>query len=77
MWQQVSDEVVLLDLRRSEYFGLNDVGSRMWIALEEAGDVAGAYERLCELYEVQPETLRADLAGFVERLVELGLLTAS
>jgi hypothetical protein len=75
MWQQVSEEVVLVDLSRGEYYGLNDVGSRMWIALEESRDVGIAYERLCGTYEVDQETLRGDLAAFVDRLVGLGLLT--
>ena len=39
-WQQVGDEVVLLNVDSSEYHNLNDVGSRMWQALEESSDVA-------------------------------------
>lgn len=74
LWQQVDDEVVVLDAAAGEYRGLNDVGSRMWIALEESPDVAAAYEQLCDLYEVDLDTLRRDLASFIERLVANGML---
>ncbi len=57
-WQQVGDEVVLLSVDSSEYHNLNDVGSRMWQALEETSDVASAYAVLCDAYEVDERTLR-------------------
>jgi hypothetical protein len=74
LWQQVGDEVVILDVGGGEYHGLNDVGSRMWKALEEAPDVLAAFARLRETYEVDEQTLRDDFGVFVERLVGLGLL---
>ena len=74
LWQQVDDEVVVLDAAAGEYRGLNDVGSRMWMALEESPDVATAYEQLCELYEIDQDTLRRDLAVFIERLIATGML---
>lgn len=76
-WQQVGDEVVLLDARGGEYHNLNDVAGRMWRALDESADVAAAYALLCEIYDVDAETLRSDLGAFIGQLVEKGLLTAS
>jgi Coenzyme PQQ synthesis protein D (PqqD) len=73
-WQQVGDEIVLLDVNGGEYHNLNDVASRMWQALEESADVAAAYARLCDTFEVDHETLRRDLAAFIRDLVEKGLL---
>lgn len=77
MWQQVGDEVVILDVAGGEYHSLNDVGSQMWKALEECADVGAAYAQLCETYEVDPATLRADLETFITRLIEMGLLSAT
>jgi hypothetical protein len=74
-WQQVGDEVVLLDISDGEYYNLNDVGARMWRALDESPDVAAAYALLCDLYEVDAETLRNDLGAFIGEFVEKGLLT--
>jgi Coenzyme PQQ synthesis protein D (PqqD) len=77
LWQQVDGEVVVLDAAAGEYRGLNDVGSQMWLVLEAAPDVATACTRLCELYEVDEETLRRDLAAFIEQLVTSGMLVAA
>lgn len=75
LWQEVGDEIVLLDVEGGEYHGLNDVGSRIWRALEEHSDVGSAYEHLCGTYEVDPGVLRKDLGEFIERLVGMGLLS--
>jgi hypothetical protein len=77
LWQQVNGEVVVLDAAAGEYRGLNDVGSQMWLILEAAPDVATAFTRLCELYEVDEETLSRDLASFIEQLVANGMLVAT
>jgi hypothetical protein len=74
LWQEVGEEIVLLDLHEGEYRSLNDVGSAMWRALDQSPDVAAAHAHLCDVYEVEPEVLRADLAAFIERLVERGML---
>jgi hypothetical protein len=74
LWQEVGDEIVLLDVHEGEYRSLNDVGSAMWRALEQCPDVAAAYGQLCDLYDVDPNVLRADLAAFIARLVERELL---
>ena len=75
LWQEVGDEIVLLDVNGGEYHGLNDVGSRIWRALEQHEDVVSAYEDLCEAYEVDPDVLRSDLDEFITRLLGMGLLS--
>jgi len=74
-WQQFADEVVLVDLNAGEYHNLNDVAAQMWRTLDECSDVRTAYERLCSLYEVDPETLRTDLVALIQQLLDKGLLT--
>lgn len=74
-WQQVGDEIVLLDVNGGEYHNLNDVASHMWRALEASGDVEAAYALLSDAYEVDPETLRRDLGALIRQLVEKGLLS--
>ncbi|MGA2010764.1 MAG: PqqD family protein [Solirubrobacteraceae bacterium] len=76
LWRKVDDEIVLVDLAGGRYHRLDDVGTRMWEALDETGTVALARRRLLEVYDVEPEVLERDLAGFVARLVDSGLLTA-
>lgn len=74
-WQQFADEVVLVDLSAGDYHNLNAVAARMWQVLDECDDVEAAYARLCSVYEVDAETLRNDLAAFIQQLLDKGLLT--
>jgi hypothetical protein len=66
----ISGESVLLNLTSDSYFGLDQVGTDMWRHLAAESSIQAAYEKLLEEYEVDPDTLRTDLAAFVEKLVE-------
>jgi hypothetical protein len=75
--RELQGESVLLNLNTESYFGLDDVGTRMWAALTGSPSLESAYEILLSEYEVEPERLRADLRIFVDRLAELGLINLS
>jgi len=71
--REVSGEMVLLDLRNEEYFGLDRVGADMVTRLtQQPHDEAVA--ALCRDYDVAPEILTADLERLVSRLLDVGLL---
>lgn len=72
--RRLDDEMVILDLEAESYFGLDDVGATMWDHLIAAESIAAAYETLLEEFEVEPETLRADLESLVAQLAEARLL---
>jgi hypothetical protein len=72
--QELEGESVLLNLESERYFGLDDVGTRMWAVLSKSESLQGAYEALLAEYEVDPDLLRRDLLALVERLVENGLV---
>jgi len=75
LWEEVGNELVLLDLGAGEYLQLDDIASAMWKALEESTDTEAAFALLRDAYEVDDERLRSDFAAFIERIVELGLVT--
>lgn len=66
--------LIFLDLRTEEYFGLDDVGTRMYEAVVAAGTASAALDQLDAEYDVARETLQADLSSFLRTLVERGLL---
>ena len=74
MVRELEGEAVLLNLNSESYFGLDDIGTRMWMALTESGSIEMAYEALLAEYEVEPEQLRADLGTFIEKLSEASLV---
>ena len=70
----VGGEAVLLNLNSERYFGLDEVGTRMWTVLTSAPSIQGAYHTLLAEYDVDRETLQQDLQDLVEKLVEHGLV---
>jgi hypothetical protein len=72
--RELQGESVLLNLDSESYFGLDEVGTRMWSALASTQTTDAACEALLSEYEVEPETLRTDLSAFVDALAEAGLV---
>jgi hypothetical protein len=72
--QELEGESVLLNLNSGRYFGLDEVGTRMWQVLTTAGSIEAAHEMLVNEYDVEPERLRHDLELLVEKLAGHGLL---
>jgi len=73
--QEVSGETVLLDLESENYFGLDEVGTRIWQLLKETSDLRAVYSTLLEEYEVEEERLQTDLAALLTEIAGLGLIT--
>jgi hypothetical protein len=73
--QEVSGETVLLDLESENYFGLDEVGTRIWQLIKENGDLQTVYRTMLEEYEVDEERLQADLETLLGEIAELGLVT--
>ena len=70
----LDQESVLLNLETEQYFGLDETGTRMWQLVTTSPNIDAAYQELLAEYDVQPETLRENLAELLGRLVEHGLL---
>ena len=74
LFQEVSGEMVLLDLASESYFGLDAVGARIWGLLESGSTVGEVLDTLLQEYEVERETLEADVGELLDRLLEAGLI---
>ena len=72
--QEVSGETVLLDLESENYFGLDEVGTRIWQLIKESGDLQAIYDTLLAEYEVEEEQLHTDLEALLDEIAGLGLV---
>lgn len=72
--RELEGESVLLNLDTESYFGLDEVGTRMWTVLLEQGTPARALPVLAAEYAVEPGRLQDDLLDFVSKLAGMGLL---
>lgn len=70
----VDGEVVVLDKRRSMYYGVNESGGRLWSALREGATEQQLLQILLEENDVTKEQAATDLAAFVQQLDAAGLL---
>jgi hypothetical protein len=71
----VGDETVILHFSAGTYFGLDDVGTRVWQLIEQPRTVGEILDRLMEEYDVEAGPCRVAVARLLEELTENGLVT--
>ena len=72
--QQLDAETVLLQLNTETYFGLDEVGTRVWQLLSEHRTVDPILAALVAEYEVDEGTLRDDVRRLLGELAAAGLI---
>jgi hypothetical protein len=72
--REVQGETVLLQLDRGEYFGLDEVGTRIWQLIVETGDLERVRETVLDEYDVDPMVLAADFDRLIDELVARHLI---
>jgi hypothetical protein len=86
--QRHKDGSVLLSVNAEKICRVNGVGALVWVTIEESGQdltVDDTVQRLSErfeainregvlLYDVSPEKLRQDIAGFLDQMTKMKLL---
>ena len=76
LFRPVSEGAVLLHVEDEVYFGLNEVGCRIWELLPpESSDLSDLVRALAAVYpEVSETTLRDDVAELFVKLQDAGLV---
>lgn len=74
LYRDLNGQAILLQLETGQYFGLDDVGHRIWQLMVEFGDLDRVREALLAEYSADRETLSADLERFTAQLVEKKLI---
>ena len=74
MFRELDGEAVLLNLQNEMYYGLDEVGTRMWQLLTTSSSVQAAMDTMLEEFDVTPETLEQDVTKMIKELQEQGLL---
>jgi hypothetical protein len=74
LFRQLDEESVLLNLHTEQYLGLDEVGTRMWLALKEEQSFAAACQRLLSEYDVEADTVERDLDRLLKQMQDEGLI---
>ena len=72
--KDLAGEAVLLDLATGTYFGLNEVGTRIWHLIEEHGSIEPVVRTLLDEYDASEKQARADLDALIDQLRTKGLV---
>jgi len=62
------DEMVMLSMEDSRYYGINEVGVRVWALIESRQSIAGIVKVICEEFDVGAEQCEKDVLAFVSQL---------
>jgi Coenzyme PQQ synthesis protein D (PqqD) len=73
--QEVDGETVILDLKSENYFGLDEVGTRIWQLLNDGSNLQAVFDTLLTEYDVDEKQLGKDLQDHMVLLVEAGLIS--
>jgi hypothetical protein len=74
--QTVAGEVVILHLDDGAYYGLNEVGTRVWQLLQEPRTPEEIAKDIVREFEVEPEQCARDIDELLRTLFEKGLVQA-
>lgn len=72
--RQIGDELVLVDARNGYVHQLNHVGACIWRNLVDDMDPETLAEAVCREFEVDAETARRDVDGFISELSRLNMI---
>ena len=72
---EFGNELVLLNLRDGVYYGLEDVGARLWSLLKKPTTLPAIRDALVSEYDVEPQRCERDARALIGDLVARGLVT--
>jgi len=70
----LEDEAVILHLKDGVYFGINQVGARIWNLLQVPRTVGEIRDVILEEYDVEPQRCEQDLLKLLKELHSKGLI---
>jgi len=66
----IDGETVMMSIENGEYYGLDDIGSRIWELIEKPVRVSDLIDTLLERFDVDRETCEKDVLKFLNELNE-------
>ena len=72
--EAVDDELIVLDLVRNRYAGLNSVGATVFSLLDGVRPLSQIIETIAEAYDVALDQAREDIFAFVDEALRAELI---
>jgi Coenzyme PQQ synthesis protein D (PqqD) len=71
---ELGGEAAILNLKAGVYYGLNEVGARIWKLIHEPKRVSEIRDTILEEYQVEPEQCEVDVMVLLQALLDNGLI---
>ena len=71
---ELAGETVILHMGAGAYFGLDNVGTRVWALLKQPRPVTEICRELLSEYDVEPERCRQAVLALLGEMLEAGLI---
>jgi hypothetical protein len=75
--REFDGQLIILDLDQGDYFGLDEVGTRMWSELALGKSARQVAELLAAEYEIDVSRVLSDVRALISNLLERGLVVRS
>jgi Coenzyme PQQ synthesis protein D (PqqD) len=75
IFRDINGEAVVLDLEAGVYYGLDEVGTCAWRALEDGGPLRRAFDVVLTEFDVDAATAERDLLQLAQALIDKRLWT--
>lgn len=71
----VDDDLVILNVARGQYIGLDDIGREIWGGLAVPTSIHDLCARLSRQFNASVETIAQDVTIFIQELADQGLIS--
>jgi hypothetical protein len=69
VFNEMDEEIVMMSIENSEYYGLDPVASRIWELLDKPATIDEIVKNLLQEYEIDEKTCLEDVLEFSEELL--------
>ena len=66
----IDNETILMSLTNGEYYGINNIGSKIWELLENSMSIGELIENLTTIYDITKEQCETDIVCFLTDMQE-------
>lgn len=75
LWEEVEGEIILLNPKKGDYFGLKKVSASFWELINDQTDIDTIIQGLLSQYDVDEDTLKKDIFLLIEKLESRNLIS--
>jgi hypothetical protein len=73
----LAGEAVILDMRSGVYYGLNEVGAKIWHLVQRPQTIQNIQSAILQEYDVEPDVCLQDIHHLLQDLSAAGLVEMS